>query len=185
MQTQLFSIIPYACAFATLLILNYVSDKLNVKGPFLMCCLATCCIGYIILLSVHNVHVKIFGTCLITMGVFPSVTLMGAWVNINTGGFTKRAATWGTSEVVSQSFAIMGSHIYTDPPQYIKGHSIVLAFQALALLATVVLWFYMRRLNHRKDEEQRAHAEAGTVHENMHKTLEEVYDYHPSFRYVL
>ncbi|KAH8812389.1 major facilitator superfamily domain-containing protein [Xylogone sp. PMI_703] len=184
-QTQLFSVIPYACAFATLIIVNTISDKLNVKGPFLMGCFCISITGYIILLSVHNYHVKMFATCLITMGVFPAVTLQGAWVNINTGGFTKRATTYGTTEVIAQCFSILASHIYTDPPQYIKGHSIVLSFQALALLSTIAAYLYMRHLNKRKDEEARSHADAGTVHEHHHKSLEEVYDYHPSFRYVL
>jgi hypothetical protein len=167
------------------LVVNFTSDKLNIKGPFLMGILATSCVGYVILIAVHNVKVKIFATCLITMGTFPAVALLGAWVAINTGGFTKRASTWGISEIVGQCFAIMGSHIYIDPPQYIQGHSILLAFEVLALIATILCWFWMRHLNKQKDGEARRHAEAHTTDPNLHKSLEEIYDYHPSFRYVL
>ncbi|OAL28541.1 hypothetical protein AYO22_02735 [Fonsecaea multimorphosa] len=184
-QTQLFSIIPYACAFVTLIVVNIVSDRLNLKGVVLMGLLCIGVVGYIILIAVHNVKVKIFATCLITMSTFPGVTLMGAWININTGGFTKRATTWGTAEIVGQCFAILGSHIYTDPPQYIKGHSIVLAFEVLALACVVFCWFWMRWLNNKKDKEALEHAEAGTTDPNLHKTLEEIQDYHPSFRYIL
>lgn len=184
-QTQLFSIIPYACAFVTLIVVNIASDKLNRKGIFIMGLITTSCIGYIILLAVHNVKVKVFATCLITMGTFPGVTIMGAWININTGGFTKRATTWGTAEIVGQCFAIMGSHIYTDPPQYIQGHSIVLAFNLLALASALFCYYYMRRANHKKDKEALEHASAGTTHLDLHKTLEDVQDQHPSFRYIL
>ncbi|OAL33794.1 hypothetical protein AYO20_06970 [Fonsecaea nubica] len=184
-QTQLFSIIPYACAFVTLIVVNMASDRLNAKGVFLMGLLCSSIVGYIILIAVHNVKVKIFATCLITMGTFPGVTLMGAWMNINTGGFTKRATTWGTAEIVGQCFAILGSHIYTDPPQYIKGHSIALAFEVLALMSAVFCWFWMRWLNNKKDREALEHAAAGTTDPNLHKTLEDVQDYHPSFQYIL
>jgi hypothetical protein len=158
---------------------------MNSKGLFLLLRLATCCVGYVILLCAHSAKVKLFATCLITSGVFPSVTLLGAWTAINTGGFTKRAVTWGIAEVVGQSFSIMASHIYTDPPQYIQGHSIVLSFQLLAILATIANWFWMRHLNRHKEEELRRHEQDGTVDPTAHLSLEEAYDYHPSFRYVL
>ncbi|KAK5994137.1 High-affinity nicotinic acid transporter-like protein [Cladobotryum mycophilum] len=134
---------------------------------------------------VENVKVKISGTCLITMGIFPSVTLLGAWTNINVGGFTKRAVTWGVAEVIGQCFAIMASHIYTDPPQYVKGHSICLAFQLLALASAIACLLWMKRLNRLRDEEAARHREAGTAHPLTHQSLEEAYDYHPSFRYIL
>ncbi|OAA60323.1 Major facilitator superfamily domain, general substrate transporter [Niveomyces insectorum RCEF 264] len=184
-QTQLFSVIPYACAFVTLIAVNYLSDRFNVKGVVIMGCFATSITGYVILMAVHDHRVKLFATCLITMGVFPGVTLQGAWVNINVGGYTKRATTYGTTEIIAQCFSILASHIYTDPPQYIKGHSIVMSFQILAFLATGIAMWWMRCENRRKDEEARTRAETGAVHENEYKTLEEVFDYHPSFRYVL
>ncbi|KAL7946067.1 MFS general substrate transporter [Trichoderma barbatum] len=184
-RTQLFSIIPYACAFTTLLIVNFVSDRTNVKGPFLMLCFGFSITGYIVLMVVTSVKVKIFGTCLITMGVFPCVTLLGAWTSINVGGFTKRAMTWGTAEVVGQCFAILASHIYTDPPRYLKGHAISLSFQILGFFSALSMWIYMRYLNGKKEEEAAHHQAAGTVHPMSHQSLEEVYDYHPDFRYIL
>jgi hypothetical protein len=184
-QTQLFSIIPYACAFVTLLVVNTASDRLNMKAPFLMLCHTICIIGYIILMLVTNDKVKFFGTCLITTGVFPSFTIVGAWIGINIGGFTKRAITWAVAMVVGQCFSIMASHIYTDPPRYLKGHGICLAFQVLGFLSTCVLWIWMRNLNQKKDQEAEDHRTAGTVDPKSSLSLEEVYDYHPNFRYML
>ncbi|RFU80358.1 hypothetical protein TARUN_1824 [Trichoderma arundinaceum] len=184
-QTQLFSIIPYACAFVTLLALNFASDRMNTKGPFLMLCHIICAVGYIILMVVTNHKVKIFGTCLVTMGVFPSLTIVGAWTGINIGGFTKRAMTWGVTQVVGQCFSIMASHIYTDSPRYLKGHAICLAFQIVAILSTITLWLLMRHLNMKRDEEAQQHQAAGTTDPRSSLSLEEAYDYHPNFRYVL
>lgn len=150
-----------------------------------MLCFAISIAGYIILMVVTSVKIKIFGTCLITMGVFPCVTLLGAWASINVGGFTKRAMTWGTAEVVGQCFAILASHIYTDPPRYLKGHAISLSFQILGFLSAFSMWLYMRYMNGKKEEEASRHQAAGTVHPMSHQSLEEAYDYHPDFRYIL
>ncbi|KAL6873025.1 major facilitator superfamily domain-containing protein [Trichoderma novae-zelandiae] len=120
-RTQLFSIIPYACAFVTLLVINTASDRTNVKGPFLMLCFGVSITGYIVLMAVTSVKVKIFGTCLITM-----------------------------AEVVGQSFAILASHMYTDPPRYIEGHAISLSFRILGFLSALVMRIYMRYMNAKK-----------------------------------
>jgi hypothetical protein len=183
-RTQLFSVIPYACAFVTLISVNLASDRLNRKGVFLMGLLCISLTGYIILIAVHNVKVKIFATCLITMGTFPSVTMGGTWVQINTGGYTKRASTWGFCEIFAQCFSILGAHIYTDPPQFIKGHFIVLAFDLLSLASVVGLWVYMRMLNRQRDRTAENHESSGTIHPDFHRSLEEVQDNHPSFRYI-
>ncbi|OQU97631.1 hypothetical protein CLAIMM_03531 [Cladophialophora immunda] len=184
-RTQLFSVIPYACAFVTLLVLNSASDRVNLKGPFLMLCLSISIVGYIILLCPGNVHVKIFGSCLIVAGTFPAVTFLGAWIGINTAGFTKRAATWAICEVWGQSFAILGTRIYTDPPRFVKGHSIVLSFQVLALLAVVACYFWLRRLNRQKAEDGLERTRSGQAHPDLQKSLEEVHDRHPLFVYTL
>jgi hypothetical protein len=150
-----------------------------------MLCHIICIVGYIILMVATNDKIKMFGTCFLTMGAFPSLTIVGAWTGINIGGFTKRAMTWAVTQVVGQCFSIMASHIYTDPPRYLKGHAICLAFQTVALVSTIALWFWMRYLNKKKDEEAEHHRAYGTTDPKLSLSLEEAYDYHPSFRYVL
>ena len=184
-QTQLFSVIPYACAFATLLGVCTMSDRLNKKGIFLAASLCVSCIGYIILLTNVSVHVKVFATCLVTSGLYPSVVLVATWVAMNTGGFTKRGTTWALAEISGQSFSIMGTHMYTDPPRYVKGHSVVLAFLVLALLSTVVLLFWMNYLNKEKDRTETEYQERNELHPHSSKSLEDEYDFHVCFRYIL
>ena len=185
MRTQLFSVIPYACAFVTLISLNTISDRLNVKGPFLMLCLLISITGYIILIASTNVHVLIFASCLVVAGTFPAVTFLASWLGINTGGFTKRASTWSICEIWGQSFAILGTKIYTNPPRFIKGHAIVLGFQVIALLSSIGLYFWLKRLNKVKNEAELERVRTGESHPDMQKSLEQAYDYHPMFRYIL
>ena len=185
MQTQLFSVIPYACAFITLLGVCIVSDRLNKKGIFLVASLCVACIGYIILLTNVSIHVKVFATCLVTSGLYPSVVLVATWVSMNTGGFTKRGTTWALAEISGQSFSILGTHVYTDPPRYVKGHSVVLAILLLALLSTVFLLVWMNYLNKKKDGTEAEYQERNELHPHASKSLEEAYDFHVSFRYIL
>jgi hypothetical protein len=184
-RTQLFSVIPYACAFITLLGVCIVSDRINKKGVLLVATLLVACLGYVILLTNTSVHVKVFATCLVTSGLYPSVVLTAAWVGMNNGGFTKRATTWAIAEISGQCFSIMGTHVYTDPPRYIKGHSVLLGLMALAVLNTVGLLLWMNHLNQKKDRLQSEYQERNELHPHESKSLEEEYDYHINFRYIL
>ena len=184
-RTQLFSVLPSASAFCALLIICYTSDYFNKKGIFLVGTLSTVIIGYIILLTDVSVPVKVFATCLVTGCLYPSVILLTSWLSVNTCGFTKRGTTWAMAEVSGQCFSIMGSHVYTDPPRFIQGHSIILALQCLALLATIALIFWLRHCNMKKDRIDAEYRERGEIHPDNEKSLEELYDQHQNFRYIL
>ena len=150
-----------------------------------MGCLSISCIGYIILLAVESAAVKIFATCLVCSGVYPAVVLIATWLGINTGGYTKRATTWAMAEIFGNCFSIMGSHIYTDAPRYIKGHSTVLALLIFSLINTVAVYFWMKRENQKKDIVEQEYRDRGDVHPDAQKSLEEAYDFHVAFRYTL
>ncbi|EXJ68015.1 uncharacterized protein A1O5_08630 [Cladophialophora psammophila CBS 110553] len=181
-ETQLFTVIPYACAFISVLICGYLSDRLNRKIPFLVAAFVLGCIGYILLLAVHTRPVSIFAACLIT-----AILLTPVCVNINTVGFTKRGATWAFTEAFGLTWSIMGTRIYDTPPRYVKGHSVVLALNALACLCVITVCFHMRRINSKKELLEREYAERSETHPHIaqNKSLEEIGEGHISFRYVL
>ena len=113
--------IPYACAFIAFIVVGIASDPLNKKGPFLVGTISTAIVGYIIVMTDVSNPVKIFATCLITSGLYPSVILLVPWLSINTAGFTKRGTTWAMAEIGGQCLSIMGTHVYDDPPAYHSG----------------------------------------------------------------
>lgn len=185
MRTQLISVIPYGCAFTTVLALGIASDRVNKKGPFLIATLTSAIIGYIILLNNVSNVAGIVATCLITSGLYPSVILLVTWLSINTAGFTKRGTTWAMAEIGGQCLSIMGTHVYTDPPRYIQGHSVLLAFMCTALLAVIGNMYWMRRCNFGKDRIEDDYRARGELHPHYEMSLEEVQDQHISFRYIL
>lgn len=142
-------------------------------------------IGYIMLLTVSSVTVKMVAACFITSGLYPSVVLLVSWLGINTGGFTKRGTTWAMAEVFGQCFSIMGSNVYNDGPRFIKGHSIVLGFLLMGMITTTSLYFWMRRLNKKRDHEESEYAARNEIHPHASRSLEEEFDFHVSFRYIL
>jgi len=162
-----------------------VSDRVNQKGTFLVGTLSMVSIGYILLMTVSSTGVKIFATCLVTAGLNPAVILMTSWLGVNTGGFTKRGATWALAEVFGQCFSIMGTHIYDGPPRFIKGHAIVLGFIVLGIVNTALLIWWMKRENARRDVVETEYRDRGEVHPHASQSLEEVQDFHISFRYIL
>lgn len=162
-----------------------ISDKLNLKGPWLMVCLSMTSIGYVILLATRSVPVLVFATCLVTAGLYPSVILLASWININTAGFTKRGTTWAMAEIFGQCFSIMGTHVYTKPPRFIEGHAVVLGFLLVGLFSTSLLILTMRYLNKRKEVAVQQHLINGEPHPHAGRTFEDEGDSHLSFRYVL
>ena len=184
-RTQLFTVIPYACATVSLLVVCTLSDRLQKKGILLAGSFTTSCVGYILLITVDSIPVKLFATCLVTAGVYPAVILTVAWLGINTGGYTKRGTVWAMCEVFGQCFSILGSHIYTDAPRFVKGHAVVLAFLLWGLLNTVMAYCWMKRLNGEKERTLREFEEREELHPHVGKSLEEVYDLHVAFRYIL
>lgn len=185
--TQLFTIIPYACSFLSVLFAGIMSDRLNKKGVFLLGGYGMGCVGYIMLLAQTNSVASMVAACLITMAGYTAVVLLPVWIAINTAGFTKRSATWATAEITGLSFSVMGTRIYTDPPRNIKGHSIVLAFYVVAFTTAIVLMWFMHRENKMKDRELQQYADRNEVHPHIANgvTLEEAQDKHISFRYIL
>lgn len=183
-RTQLFSVIPYACA-ATTILLAVVSDRVNKKGIFLAGTITISIIGYGILLSTVPVAGKIVATCFVTSGLYPSVILLNSWLLANSCGYTKRATVWALTEVFGPCFSILGSHIYDTPPRFIKGHAVGLAFLLAGLIDTFVLMWWMNRANMRKEVELREYHERGETHPHRGKSLEEVNDNHVDFRYII
>lgn len=183
----MFSVIPYACAFCTVLGGGFLSDRLNTKMPFLVGFFGLGCIGFILLLTVHNKPVDIFATCLITASCYSCILLTPVWLNINTVGFTKRGATWALAEIFGLTWSIMGTRIYNTPPLYVKGHSIVLSLNFLACFTTFAAYLYMGRMNKQKERLEMEYADRGEVHPHIasNTTLEEAGEAHIAFRYLL
>ncbi|KAK5033049.1 hypothetical protein LTR13_007014 [Exophiala sideris] len=184
-QAQLFTIIPYACAFFSMLAVGYLSDFYRNKSWFIIGSLTSCAIGLIVLISSTGKHVGMFGASLLVAGAYPAAVLQITWIQITFCGNTKRAISWGLAMIVGQGLSMSAAQIYVKPPRYFEGHGILLGFVAMGMISTVAARSIMARANKQRDQELREYEERGEEHPGIDKSFEEVCDNHINFRYAL
>lgn len=184
-ETQLFSMIPYAFVTVSLLLVCFLSDRINSKGPVLFISIATSVVGYIILVTTTNKVALIAGTCFIASGLYPSVILTVPWITINHGGYTKQSTAVAMAQITGQGLSMIGTQIYRTPPRYLAGHGTMLDFFSLGLVSIVCNWFWMRRENIRKYIKAEEFRTTGRKDAEAEKSMDELLDKHPDFRYIL
>ena len=182
-DAQLFSVIPYAVAFVTLLSLSFLSDRINLKGYFIIAGLTSALIGYIMLLTAKTTVVKMVATCFVVGGIYPGVLLSTVWLGINTAGFTKRATTWAMAEIGAQIFSIVGTNVYkSSGSTYAKGHWVNVGFMIAGITAASSLLWWYNYANKKRDRALEEYETRGETHPHVGKSLEELYDLHINFR---
>jgi hypothetical protein len=169
----------------TLLAVNYISDRFQHKSSFIIASISTAIVGYIVLMAVEHNAARMTACCLVVAGIFPAIILVFAWANTNSCGYTKRAASWAVAGVFAQGFSIAASQVYTDPPRYLKGHGVMIAFLSWSLINTIAARWWMQAENARKDRVEREYQNRGDTHPHYNRTLEDEGDGHINFRFVL
>ncbi|KAH8701746.1 retrograde regulation protein 2 [Talaromyces proteolyticus] len=184
-RAQLFTAIPYACGFVSMIGIGILSDRYQNKGFFILGSFTSCVLGLVILLSTTTMQAGMAGVCFLVLGAYPAVILVIAWIQISFCGSTKRAVSWGVAMVFGQGFSLLGTQIYTTPPRFVKGHATLLGLVVWAMLSTVASMWIMAARNRGKERALRECAERGEQHPDSGKSLEETCDSHVNFRYTL
>lgn len=184
-HAQLFTIIPYGCAFVSMITIGIISDQYRNKGIFILGCLTVTLVGLIILLTTSTKEAGMAGVSLLVLGIYPAAILQMTWIQITFCGSTKRAVSWGMAMVFGQGFSLLGTQIYTTPPRFIKGHATLLGLVVWGMLSTVAAQLTMLHRNRQREKLLKEYAERGEVHPDVGKSLEETCDSHINFRYTL
>jgi MFS family permease len=91
-QTQLFSVPPWACAFVFAMIIAFCSDKLKHRFLFALIPICVSITGFGILITVHyNHHLEYAALFLVTMGTYSAMPVIVCWFQMNLGGHHRRA----------------------------------------------------------------------------------------------
>ncbi|KAN0061517.1 hypothetical protein ACQY0O_006364 [Thecaphora frezii] len=75
-RLQLLTVPPFVPATVAVVAVSYLADRLQLRSPFLLCCLPFPVIGYAILLGTSNPKVNYAAVFLIAFGIYPSVPYM-------------------------------------------------------------------------------------------------------------
>lgn len=80
-EAQLYTVPPYAVGFVVMLLLNYASDRLRLRGPFIIFVFLINAIGWVLLLAIVNEqHVRYFACFCIVIGGYCTIPLIQSWV---------------------------------------------------------------------------------------------------------
>lgn len=180
-MAQLMTVPPYALAGFVLMVTSYASDRLQIRGPLLVCTSTIGGLGYIIMLgATHRQDVRYGATFLITSGTYSSIGLMNAWYSHNLGSETKRAAGIPLYGAIGQIGGILGSHLYplTEGPAYTSGFTVSAFLLFLAALCALLLSVSFRLDNMQRDQQY------GKPDPDDMVDTSELADKAPGFRYV-
>ena len=185
LQTQLYSMIPYAFALLSMISLSFLSDWIGRKGLLTITCLSISCIGFIMLLCVTNKVALVAGACFVVTGAYPGLVIGIAFTISTQGGYTKRATAVWITQVFVQLFSIMASQVYRSPPRFFLGHGVALGIYVLAIISTVILLAILTRDNKSKAQRKQEYEFRGEEDPLAQRSIEELGDYHPLYTYSL
>lgn len=135
-EVQLWTVIPYAVAAVCTVFVALLSDRLNLRGPVMLCTLPIAIIGYGVIRSSSNPHVQYGMTFLMATGMYATVPCILSWNSNNSAGHYKRATTSALQLAIANCGGFVASFVYQkkEGPEFRKSHSIMLGLLCAAWL---------------------------------------------------
>ncbi|WVQ73705.1 hypothetical protein IAR50_003285 [Cryptococcus sp. DSM 104548] len=140
-QSQLLTVPVYAIAASAFVCCGWLSDKWNLRSPFILQALGWNLIGYIILIAAPQPGVRYAGIFISSIGLYVATALNNLWAADNIAGHYKRAVSCGTIQLTGNiSGAIIG-FIFTSEsaPRYRKGIYFDIAATVMSMCCTLIL----------------------------------------------
>ncbi|KAH8738447.1 MFS transporter [Ilyonectria robusta] len=149
LEAQYLSIPVYIFGGICFLAVAYVSDRLCIRGPFILLTNIPGIIGYILMLAPTSNGVKFFGTFLCAVSVYNGPGLNLTWLNVNVAPHYRRATAIGVQLSMGNSAGIVAGQIYRTAP-YTLGNSFSVGAIGAAQLLVAIKWLYIRWCNEKK-----------------------------------
>ncbi|KAH6669189.1 major facilitator superfamily domain-containing protein [Plectosphaerella plurivora] len=127
-QSQLYSAPPYIAGALLTLVTGYPSDRYARRGIFNIGCSIIALAGFIMQLASNSPAAKYTGTFLAALGIYPCIPNTISWISNNTEGVYKRGVVLGFVIGWGNLNGVVSSNIYFYGPDYMEGHSVVIAY---------------------------------------------------------
>ncbi|KAK0453626.1 MFS transporter [Armillaria borealis] len=187
-QAQLHTVPPYVPAVVLTVVVAFLSDRLKLRGPFILIFLPMAIIGYIVAITATTNTGRYAAVFLIAAGIYPCGPCLLSILPNNSSGHYKKA----TATAFQLAFANTGGFIATfsytqdQAPRYIRGHAINLACLVFAWFfvganVCYCLWENKARREGHRTENIRQYKELW----DEGKTRAPIGDRHPQFRFTL
>lgn len=180
-NAQLLTIPPFAAGCIATIAVGIYSDKLNLRGPFVIAGALVSLIGYIVLYTQSAPGVSYFGAILAAVGVFPTIAVDLAWAGSAAGGDTCKGVVLALVIGLGNLGGICSSFIYITPPRFHIGHGTIMGWLSLSvLLSFFAMWDY-NRLNKRNI----AICQRDGIDDKQQENYRDVGNDSPLFRFTL
>jgi MFS family permease len=178
---QLHTVPPYVIGAFFVVLFNFLSWKTDKRNIYITISTPLTMIGYIIFLATENPHARYGATFLIAGGAFAYGALCNAQVAANVVSDTARAAAMGTNVMLGNTGGLIStwSFLPNDAPNYHVGNGLNLATSSTIFILSILLWFWMRSDNKKKEKRDVDAALAGL-------SLKQIQDLdwrHPAFKW--
>lgn len=111
-KAQLFTVPPNMCAFFTVLLTGWFSDKWQIRGPLMLVGCSAAIVGYIMLIASTTNSVQYGGTFLVAAGIFPCSPLVMGWLTNNLAPHYVRATGTGFQIMIANMAAFIATFTY-------------------------------------------------------------------------
>ncbi|PYH91644.1 MFS general substrate transporter [Aspergillus ellipticus CBS 707.79] len=158
-QTQLYSIPPWAAAFGCSMVIAYLSDRFQHRFLFTLIPMLIAMAGFGILLNIHDTaqhHIQYGALFLVTSGCYSAMPVLVCWFAMNLGGHRRRSV--GTAWQIG--FGNIGGIISTysflskDAPFYRNGYIIGVSFLCFSAAMSILYFFAVWNDNRKRDRDQ-------------------------------
>ncbi|KAL0256465.1 hypothetical protein SLS55_008860 [Diplodia seriata] len=149
LQSQYLTIPVYIFGGIAFLSFAFVSDKLRIRGPFVLFANIFGIVGYILLLTDTPGGVKFFATFLCAVAVYNGPGLNLTWLNVNVAPHYRRATAIGFQQTIGNTAGVVAGQIYRKAP-YKLGNGFSLGALCVSQLLIVGKYLYIRKCNNEK-----------------------------------
>jgi len=180
-DAQLLTIPPFVAGCIATISVGYLSDKYNLRGPFIIGGCLVSLVGYIVLITETRPGPGYAGSFIAAVGIFPTVAVSLAWAGSTAGGDVRKGVTLAIVIGLGNLGGICSSFIYLQAPRFFVGHSVCIALLTMAIFVTLFIMWDFQRLNKARD----AYCASHGLDESRRDEYAELGSESPLFRFTI
>ncbi|KAJ7045875.1 major facilitator superfamily domain-containing protein [Mycena alexandri] len=180
-QAQLLTIPPFVSGCVATIVVGFLSDKYNMRGPFIIGPCLVALVGYIVLYTTKSPGAGYAGAVLAAVGVYPTIAVDLAWAGSIAGGDVRRGVVIAMVIGLGNLGGICSSFVYITPPYFHIGHGTMAGWLGLSIvLSCFAMWDY-NRVNKQRD----AYCEREGIDASRRAEFRDMGSESPLFRYTI
>lgn len=170
-KVQLYSVPPYAVSTVISLACSWYSDKLNMRGPFIVGSTFLSLIGYAIYYcsAATDKSARYVSLFFMISGAYIAAPLLSVWMSNNHQGYYRRISAVVMGFVFSNAGGILSTWLFpkAQAPNYKKGTSILLAMSSTLIAVAAIAMAYLHIRNKQKAAKGGFTEERGTLDDTV------------------